>query len=386
MSFADKLNSGRPLTAVGLMTGTALDGYIDTAMVRTNGLAIETLGQFLLHPYDAALRARLADSIEAARAWNFIGDEPQTIREAERDYTLAHAEAVMSVARSANMQLSDIDVVGFHGLTVLHRPARQGGSGRTLQIGNGPLLAQLLGVPVAYDFRSADVAEGGEGAPLAPIYHQAMLDFAGRGRPVAILNLGGVANLTWLGEDGVLAAFDCGPANGPINEWIEGHDRGAYDIDGRLAAAGIVHQGLIAQWLDHPWFDQPYPKSLDRYDFNAAMARGLSLADGAATLTAFSAACVKAGMDVLPSCPKVLIVAGGGRKNPVLMAMIAAATGLQTGVTLLDADQVGLRGDAVEAEAFAHLAVRTAKGLPISFPGTTGVAAPLTGGRMAYPV
>jgi anhydro-N-acetylmuramic acid kinase len=241
---------------------------------------------------------------------------------------------------------------------------------------DGDALARLTGIDSVWDFRSNDVAMGGQGAPLAPIYHTALLRHAKLDGKTAILNLGGVANITWWDGQDALAAFDTGPANGPINEWIEAHGKGTFDPDGIYAARGRVHEGRLLEILDNPWFDAPFPKSLDRYDFDAGLVRGLSLEDGAATLTALVATSLDLALRLLPQRPTHLVVAGGGRKNPVLMDQIAT----RCAVTLLDADAIGLRGDAIEAECFALLAVRSARGLPLSYPGTTGVVAPTTGG------
>lgn len=366
-------STGEAVWAMGLMTGTALDGFVDAALIRTDGRAIAELGPYRLHPYSSALRARLAAAIDQARAWGFDGPEPPW--EVERDYTRACAEAVGALLAEAGLKPEDVRVVGFHGLTVLHRPQ----IGRTRQIGDGALLAAETGIDVAFDFRSADVAAGGQGAPLAPAYHAALLRFSGEAAPAAALNLGGVANLTWAGPDGRLVAFDCGPANGPLNEWMEALTGAPFDKDGAAAARGRPHEGLLLELLAHPFFDQPYPKSLDRYDFPAALVRGLSLEDGAATLAALVGAAVGRGLDLLPQRPSRLIVCGGGRKNPVLMREIAARAAAEP----VDADAVGWRGDAIEAEAFAYLAVRALRGLPLSFPETTGAPAPMTGGRLA---
>jgi anhydro-N-acetylmuramic acid kinase len=368
------------MLALGLMTGTALDGYIDAALLETDGETVHALGAFRLHPYGEDLRRRLAAAIAEARAWAFSGPEPD-FSAVERDYTLAHAEAVRALLAEAGIAVKDLDLIGFHGLTVLHRPPRSGVAGATRQIGDGALLARETGTPVVFDFRSADIAAGGQGAPLAPAYHAALLRFCGQKTPAAALNLGGVGNVTWLGPAGEIIAFDTGPANGPLNEWMEAHDRGGYDRDGATARAGRVHDGLLAELIDHPFFDAPYPKSLDRYDFPAALVRGLSVEDGAATLTAFAASAIARGLDLLPTRPERLVVCGGGRKNPALMQAIAERTRVAT----IDADQVGWRGDAIEAEAFAYLAVRALKGLPLSFPTTTGAPQPLTGGRLAHP-
>jgi anhydro-N-acetylmuramic acid kinase len=263
---------------------------------------------------------------------------------------------------------------------VLHRPDRLP-AGATRQLLDGQALADRLGLTVVCDFRSADVAAGGQGAPLAPVYHAAALARVGIAPPAAFLNLGGVGNLTWWGDDGALIAFDTGPANGPINEWIEAHGHGMFDAGGAIAAAGRVDEGRLLEILDNPWFDQPPPKSLDRYDFPASLVRGMSLEDGAATLTALCAATVALGLRLLPGRPSQVVVGGGGARNPVLMAELGA----RCDVPLVPASTVGLNGDATEAECFAYLACRTLAGLPLSYPGTTGVAAPQTGGSVFTP-
>jgi anhydro-N-acetylmuramic acid kinase len=237
----------------------------------------------------------------------------------------------------------------------------------------------LLGCPVVYDFRSADVRAGGQGAPLAAAYHQALLRGLGARGDTAVLNLGGVANITWWDGGDRLIAFDTGPANAPINDFVKAHGAGDMDRDGALAARGRVDEARLAALLKHPYLSAPYPKSLDRFDFSASMADGLSLEDGAATLTAFTASAVGKGLDLLPRRPGRLIVCGGGRHNPALMAML----GPRAGVEAVPAEAVGWRGDAIEAECFAFLAVRVLRGLPISFPTTTGVPEPMTGGRVA---
>jgi anhydro-N-acetylmuramic acid kinase len=373
----DSLPPG-PVWALGLMTGTALDGFVDVALIRTDGESVHEFGPFALVPYGPDERAILQGAVNDARAWEFEGPEPASLAPAEALLTQIYARAIARLLGEHAINPRDVAIIGGHGLTVLHRPQRAGG-GRTRQLLDGPVLAAATGITCAYDFRSADVAAGGHGAPLAPVYHAAVLAKAGIAPPAAVLNLGGVANITvWDGE-GRLVAFDTGPANGPINEWVEAHGAGEYDRDGQLAAAGQVHEGRLLEILDRPWFDAPPPKSLDRFDFDAGLVRGMSLEDGAATLTALTAASLDLALRLLPTRPHVLVVAGGGRKNPVMMAQIAR----RCGVEVVDADTVGLRGDAVEAECFAHLAVRTARGLPISFPGTTGVATAMTGGAVA---
>ena len=371
----------KPVWAVGLMTGTVLDGNIDVAMLRTDGETVASLGPYRLAPYPPGLRDLLEETLAAARLWNFEGPEPALFARAEAALTRAQAEAVRDLVETEGPGLAALGIVGFHGQTVLHRAPVPGRKGATRQLGDGQMMADLLGVPVAYDFRSADVAAGGQGAPLSAIYHAALLRGLGQGPATAVLNLGGVANVTWWdGAEGVIA-FDTGPANAPINDWVKAHGLGEMDRGGALALSGRVDEPRLARLLDHPWLAAPYPKSLDRFDFPAAMADGLNAADGAATLTAFTAAAVGRALDLLPHRPARLVVCGGGRHNPAIMAALAARAGVEP----LPAEAVGWRGDAIEAECFALLAVRVQRGLPISFPTTTGAPRPMTGGRLALP-
>jgi anhydro-N-acetylmuramic acid kinase len=250
-----------------------------------------------------------------------------------------------------------------------------------VQLGDAALLAKGLALPVAYDFRSADVAAGGQGAPLAPVYHDAIARWSGLEGPVAVLNLGGVGNITLIAADGTLTAFDTGPANGMIDLWVQARTDRRLDEDGALARAGRVRKDIVAAYLDHPYFRSRGAKSLDRYDFSLEPVDHLSLEDGAATLTAFAACAVALGVEACPEKPQRLVVSGGGRHNPVLLEWI----GEYLSVPVAKAEDHGWRGDSIEAEAFAYLAARTARGLPISFPGTTGVLAPMTGGRIVEP-
>ncbi|WP_349357783.1 anhydro-N-acetylmuramic acid kinase [Stappia sp.] len=365
-----------PAWAIGLMTGTVLDGNIDVAAIRTDGETVSEFGVWRLEPYPGDLKPLLQETVAAARAWGFSGAEPALFARAEARVTQAQSDAVATVLRDAGLRPTDIAVIGFHGQTVLHRPPTADGPGRTRQLGNGAEMAARLGIPVVDDFRSADMRAGGQGAPLSAIYHAALLERIGAGDDTAVVNLGGVANLTWVDSAGTPHAFDTGPANAPVNDWIAAHGLGDMDRDGTCARAGTVDEARLAQALTHPFFAAAYPKSLDRNDFTSDLARGLTVADGAATLTAFSAAAVGAGLDRLPKRPSRLIVAGGGRRNPQMLAELAARTGAE----IRTAEDVGWRGDAIEAECFAFLAMRTLRGLPISFPLTTGVSAPLTGG------
>ena len=369
----------KPVLALGLMTGTVLDGNIDLALLRTDGQAVQEFGAWKLAPYAAEIPPLLARALAAAGEWRFEGAEPAIFREAEEALTRAQSRAVTNFLDETGLDASRIAVIGFHGQTVLHRPPRPDAPGATRQLGDGALMARLTGIDVAYDFRSADVRAGGQGAPLSPAYHAALLRRVGPASNTAVLNLGGVGNITWWGGEDRIIGFDTGPANAPINDWIRQHGGGEMDRDGSRARRGKVDEARLAELLRHPYFSAPFPKSLDRNDFTAAMAKGLSLEGGAATLTAFSAAAVGKGLDLLPERPSRLIVCGGGRRNPALMEAIRS----RADVALSLAEEVGWRGDAIEAECFAFLAVRVLSGLPLSFPLTTGVKNATMGGRLA---
>ena len=353
-----------PVWALGLMSGTSLDG-IDAALIRTDGERVAELGPWLSQPYEPAFRARLAAVLGHDEA-------PADLVE---ELTDRHAEAVRRLLAMAGLPAPLVAVVGFHGQTILHRPDRR----LTLQIGDPARLARATGIPVVGGFRLADVAAGGQGAPFAPAYHAALA--ADLPRPLAVLNLGGVGNVTWLGEDGAIIAGDTGPANALIDDWALRHTGRAVDTNGALAAQGRVDEGALARLMDHPFFAQPFPKSLDRNAFDPAPVALLGAADGAATLTAFTAATVARAAALLPIPPLQWLVTGGGRHNPVLMAKIFSALG----VPIAPVEKVGWRGDSLEAEAFALLAIRSLRGLPLSWPGTTGVPAAQTGGVLAKP-
>lgn len=360
------------------MSGTSLDA-VDAALILTDGEKVLDYGPVSERTYSDDERAVLANAVKAAIRWNWMGEEPKdAFDQACAVLTKTHADAYEMVIEQCGPGQLPV-LAGVHGQTVLHKAPKAGLKGATRQILDETSIARAFGIPVAFDFRSADVAAGGQGAPLAPIYHKALChDLEG---PVAVLNLGGVANLTFVSDRHELLGFDCGPANGPIDEWIEGHDRGRFDRDGAIAAAGTVHEGVLTHWLDNPWFGEALPKSLDRFDFSANLARGMSLEDGAATLTALSASGVVLGLKLFPEDVSQVIACGGGRRNPALMRELRK----RCSCPVRTAEDMGWRGDSIEAEAFALLAVRTQRGLPISFPGTTGAAKPLTGGRLVRP-
>jgi len=362
----------KPVWAVGLMTGTALDGNIDVALLKSDGQSVTQFGHYKLVPYKAATLEMLRECQEQAQLWQFDGPEPDLFLTTEKQITIEQSQAVNSLLVEAGLSRTDIGVIGFHGQTVLHRPPLGDALGMTRQLGDGALMAEILDIDVVHDFRSADMRAGGQGAPLAAVYHRALLQRLGARGDTAILNLGGVGNLSWWDGEDTLIAFDTGPANAPINDFVRDLGYGEYDVDGRIAAEGRVDEARLTRLLSHPYLTADFPKSLDRFDFSRKMAEGCSVADGAALLTAFSAAAVSLALDMLPQRPQRLIVCGGGRHNSSLMQALTK----RCGVSVDAAEVVGWRGDALEAECFAYLAVRTMQSEPSSFPGTTGVASP----------
>ena len=365
------------VTAIGLMSGTSYDG-VDVALIETDGEEIGSLGPTGYRPYSDQERDLLRRAIAVATNLADRTERPKILAQVEELVTDMHAEAVEAFLAANGMAASAVGVVGFHGQTVLHRPDR----GLTVQIGNGPALAARLGIPVVYDFRAADVAAGGQGAPVVPVFHRALVRQLKRAHPVGVLNLGGVANVTFIDGNVELIAFDTGPGNALIDDFVRMRTGQPRDDDGRTAAAGKVDEDAVARVLKHPFFAKAPPKSLDRNAFRHwAMEEGRltekSTEDALATLTAVTAASVAHATKVLPRAPAGWLVAGGGTRNPTLMRMLAQRL---APVSIETAGAVGWSADALEAQAFAYLAVRTLKGLPLTFPTTTGVPRPLTGG------
>ena len=362
--------------ALGLMSGTSMDG-IDVALIRTDGQMQVERGPAMNFPYSDAQRTLIRAGIGDARLCKRSGDRPGRLAEIEHELTEVHGAALSAFLRKKHIDRETIDVVGFHGQTVAHRPVEN----VTVQLGDGRLLAELARRPVVFDLRQRDVQAGGQGAPLVPIYHQALLARASDG-PVAVLNIGGVANVTWIGKDGTLLAFDTGPGNAMIDDWVHAKTGAPFDRDGHLAARGQVDKEALAGLMDDAFFDASPPKSLDRDHFDGARVGHLTAGDGAATLAEFTAQSIARAEDWFPQAVKTWVVTGGGRKNSDLMQRLRA--NLRASVHA--AEDFKLDGDSVEAEAWAYLAVRATLGLPITFPGTTGVAKPLTGGTIiAWP-
>ena len=351
------------------MSGTSLDG-IDVAHIRTDGEAVAERGRPQTYPYTEDQRGLLSKALHAAKTLTGRTARPGILAEAEAALTTWHAEAALAFLAGNNIDAASIDLVGFHGQTVIHRPEKR----LTVQLGNGPELARLLGRPVCWDLRAADVAAGGQGAPLVPVYHRA-LAAAITERPVAFVNIGGVGNITWIGPNDELAAFDTGPGNALIDDWMKARTGAARDEGGAAAKAGHVHEAIVAQFLGDAFFEQPGPKSLDRNSFAGISLQGLSTADGAATLTAVTARSIAAARQWLPQDPELWIICGGGRHNRAIMSLLADLL-----PDVRPAEALGFDGDGMEAEAWAYLAARSLKGLPVSFPSTTRVPAAMTGG------
>lgn len=354
--------AGRMRWAVGLMSGTSADG-VDAALVRTDGETVDAFGPALTIPYPPALRhSVLALMADPARA--------ETEDTLEPAITAANAAAVRALLALPGAPAAEL--VGMHGQTVLHCPGRR----FTRQLGDGAALHRALGLPVVSRFRHADVASGGQGAPLAPLFHAALAHALPGTGSLAVLNLGGVANVTLI-DGTTLLAFDTGPASALLDDWIGRHTGAAYDEDGRIAASGRPDPAILAGLLGHPFFGRPPPKSLDRNAWPLDAVAHLPLVDGAATLAAFTVASVAAARAHMPAAPVRWLVGGGGRHNTHLMAGLRQALG----VPVEPVEAAGWDGDALEAQAFGFLAVRSARGLPLSLPGTTGVPHPMPGGE-----
>jgi len=393
---------GKIRRALGLMSGTSMDG-IDIALIETDGENLVRRVAAGGVAYEPAFRERLRGALRDAKAIEVRNERPGDLAAVEAELTRRHADAVLKFIGDRMLQPSAIDVIGFHGQTVLHRweeaavdfadidadgaiakspvPTQPFRVRRmlTVQIGDGAALAAATGIDVVHDLRAADCAAGGQGAPLVPVYHRALAAKVTE-RPIAFVNIGGVANITWIGVRGELIAFDTGPGNAMIDDWMLKRTNGVFDDGGALAARGRVREDYVSAYLRHNHFSAPVPKSLDRNAFDLDLIDPLSTEDGAATLTAFTAAAIAKSREYLPEEPRLWVVAGGGRRNRTLMTMLAG----HVEGAVVPVEALGYDGDAVEAEAWAYLAVRSLEGLPITFPGTTGAPSPMTGGVLSH--
>ena len=373
------MDNKRPLKlAIGLMSGTSLDG-IDAALIRSGGETAQRYGRAFHMDYSTDMRDRLKKTLSEARVEKRPTDKNTLINETEQILTDLHYVVVCDLMELNDLRTEDIDVVGFHGQTLLHDPDE----GWTWQIGLGDRLAKKLGITVVNDLRGNDIKNGGQGAPLVPVYHQSILKSQTSEYPAALINIGGVSNITWVGSEKTadMVAFDTGPGNALLDDWVRERTDLPYDIDGMISTKGKVDQELVECWMENDYFKINPPKSLDRDDFDVSEVSRLSLEDGAATLCAFTVATIKAGAEKCPAKVKNWYVCGGGAHNPVIMKMLKGT---------LDGDvntvgSLGFDGDYIEAEAFAYMAVRKLYDLPITFPGTTGISEPSTGGVINFP-
>src|SRR6202795_3231639 len=365
------------LTAIGLMSGTSLDG-VDVALIETDGRQVKAFGPSGYRPYTDAERGLLRQALAEAVDLPQRDARPGILREAERAVTTAHAEAVAAFTAQNHLSREDVDIVGFHGQTVLHRPAQK----MTVQIGDAAALAKAIHIPVMHDFRAADVAAGGQGAPFVPVYHRALAQALGREGPMTVVNIGGVSNITYIDGPDTLIACDTGPGNALLDDFMLRTMSQPFDCEGRTAGQGAVDVAWVIRAMEDRFFALPPPKSLDRHDFASLNLPPMSPADGAATLTAFTAEAIARMVPLLPKEPLSWIVAGGGARNLTMLRMLRERL---FPATVDAADVLGWSADAIEAQAFGFLAARGLKGLPLSYPATTGVPIPMTGGVIARP-
>ena len=362
-------------TAIGLMSGTSMDG-IDVALLRTDGDGFVERGPFLGVSYDPAFRERLKTALEQAKAIKNRQERPGDLAAIERELTQRHAAAVREFLQQNAMEAGAIDVLGFHGQTVLHRPDEA----LTVQIGDGALLARETGIVTVYDMRANDMVHGGQGAPLVPAYHAALAaNISNAKMPVCFVNIGGISNLTYVGADGTVIAYDSGPGNTLIDQWVEAHAGIPFDQGGMIASEGHVVSELAERYLASPFFTAAKRRSLDRNDFLPPQGRDAELADGARTLAYVAAASIIKSAGHLPVTPALYVICGGGRLNRVIMRDLAQLAA-EHRATVISAEEAGFNGDAMEAEAWAYLAVRSLEGLPLTYPGTTGVREAVSGG------
>ncbi|WP_339861255.1 anhydro-N-acetylmuramic acid kinase [Paremcibacter congregatus] len=364
--------------AIGLMSGTSMDG-VDCALIKSNGAMTQSVGQPVHIPYDSVLRTDISAAMKQAASLDDAAHATDQFTDIADRITNVHGQAVAALLQQNDHAPDQIDVIGFHGQTLLHRPEERW----TLQIGNGQLLADLTCIPVVNDFRTRDMQNGGEGAPLVPIYHHALITQIGDvSYPVALVNIGGVGNVTWIGSKDAasMLAFDTGPGNALLDDWIEKHTGEPLDRGGMISATGGIELEVLEGWLKDSYFYKSPPKSLDRTSFHVSGLEDLTLENGAATLVEFTVQSIHLALGQCPALPKHIYICGGGRHNATLMRRLRTF-----GPAVDPVEELGWDGDNLEAEAFAYLACRHLKGLPLTFPGTTGVFQPSPGGTLYQP-
>lgn len=360
----EKSTENRIFRAIGLMSGTAMDG-IDAALIETDGYGAITRLGFETQPHEDGLRQKLRQCLNRTT----ISEDENAVA---RAFTAAQIPVIQRLLKKTGFTAEDIDVIGFHGQTIHHDPDK----GLTIQLGDGEWLARETGIDVVYDLRQADMCAGGQGAPLLPVYHRALAMQAGLDFPVAVVNIGGVSNMTWMDADRMIA-FDTGPGNAMIDDWVLRHTDTPYDMQGTMAAAGQIDTDKVNEFMAHPYFDKAYPKSLDRNDFaDFCLPETMACADGSATLTQITVQAIAKGITLCPQKPSAIYVTGGGRHNDTMMQWLSGATGL----AVYSVDTLDWNGDSIEAEGFAYMAVRTLLNAPVSFPTTTGCEKPTVGG------
>ncbi len=359
------------MMALGFMSGTSMDG-IDAALIRSDGETIEQFGPTCSSVFKPAQHRLLMAAVDVARTMKNRHARPAVLAEAEDFITTAHSEVAIELMSCESLSPEDIDIIGFHGQTVFHKPQ----DGLTIQLGDGAKLASLTGIDVVCDFRAADMVAGGQGAPLAPIFHRALMQYSGFEGANVCVNIGGISNITWISQSGEMIAFDTGPGNVLLDAWSQRHLNQPFDRDGFLSSSGKVNEDILKQLLDNPWFKIPPPKSLDKTDFDLNNLDRLSAGDGAATLAAFTAQTIANSLIHMPKIPKKWIISGGGRLNSAIMRELR----LRIGPTVTSAEDAGFNGNDIEAQAFGFMAVRSLRGLPLTFPRTTGVPTPTQGG------
>jgi len=397
MQLLDTLKDKKILTAIGMMSGTSMDG-IDIALLKSDGESFVERGPSLEIPYSDHTKANIEQALIDAKEITYREQRIGIMEVLEKELTDLHANAIEQFLTKFNLNRADVDLIGFHGQTVLHRPnGKRPDDALTVQLGNGETLAKQTGINVVYDMRANDMKHGGQGAPLVPIYHKALVrslpDELKAKAPIAFVNIGGISNITFIGrasdnEEGELVAFDTGPGNALIDQWVQANSNQLIDKDGELAGKGRVITMITKQYLAESYFQQTLPKSLDRLDFQPLQDKVekdfISLEDGARTLCYVTAAAIVKSVDLLPEPPKLWIICGGGRKHPSIMEDLKTLTSYQRG-EVISAEQAVLDGDSMEAEAWAYLAIRSAKNLPLTFPMTTGCEKAVSGGVMVGP-
>lgn len=363
----------REFSVIGLMSGTSLDG-VDATLLLTDGQIIQRRGNFINLSYPETFRTKLRQGLTIAKKRK-KKQRNYFFKNLESELTKYHAKAVSLCLQKNSLQSKDVDLVGFHGQTMFHAPKRK----FSWQLGNGQYLAHLTKIDVVADFRTNDLHHGGQGAPLVPLYHQTLFKNLSSKQPIAVVNIGGVSNVTWMWKDHMLA-FDCGPGNALLDDWIFKKNGLPFDKDGNIASSGQYEPNVLRKWLAHSYFDTPPPKSLDRNMYSINKLKKLSTEDGAATLSKFTIEAIAKAQDYFPEKTKLWIITGGGRHNLFLVNSLRR----RLKVKVCPIESYGFNGDSIEAEAFAFLAVRSIKGLPLSIPSTTGVCRPVSGGRLFF--